>query len=335
MNDRLAAMLWLAAAVAAVVASAIFSGVETGVYRLNRVRLRLRSESGDGPARTLVRLLRNQRSLLATLLIGTNIANYIGSSAIVALCSIAQFPEWQIAVFAPIIFAPVLLVFAEVVPKNIFQAYSDRYTYSFAGLLRWFRRVLMLAGLLPLVDALTGLLVRLTRRRLAAEADQLFHPRQQVGRLIAESSHQGALTPYQSFLVDRVMNLRSVRLAQVMVPLARVSAVPADIARDRFIAHARTHNHGRVLVYKDRPANAVGVVDVNAVLASPDPGAAVSGFIQDAPRLKGDDALVHALFALQRTAVGMGIVTDKGGAAVGIVTIKDLVEEIVGEIEEW
>ena len=339
MTDSAYGVLWIAIGLIAVLASAIFSGVETGVYRVNRVRLRLRSESGDSRAKILVRLLRDQTSLLTTLLIAVNTANYAASSAIVALCSLAGIPEWQILLVVPLLAAPVLLVLAEIVPKNIFQNYSDRYTYSFAGVMLWCRRLLVGCGLLPLTDALTRLLLRLTGRRAAAgAADQLFHPRQQIGRLLAESSHQGVLTPYQSFLVDRVMNLRSVRVSQVMVPLSRAVAVPANQPRDKFIAQARTHHHARVVAFQDRPANAVGVIHVNEVLGAtePDKGSRpLAQYVRPAPRLKADWTLVHALFTLQQGRAGLGLVVDKAGATVGIVTIRDLVDEIVGEIEEW
>jgi putative hemolysin len=332
MNFYLAMLFWTVLALAGLLLSALFSGVETGIYRLNRIRLRLRSETGQPRARTLARLMRNQHSLLGTLLIGNNIANYLASSAIVALCSFTALAEWQIVVVVPIIMAPALMLFGEIIPKNIFSTYSDRYTYSFAGVLKVLRWMLLATGLLPLVDAVSSGLVRLTRRHVAGETDQVYHPRQQVGLLITESLHQGALSAYQSLLIDRVMNLRNVRVGQVMVPLPRVRATPAAITRDQFIAQARRHNHGRVLAYSDRPANAIGVIPVNAVLASEAPDRPIRDFVQPAPRLNADRTVVAALFTLQNASLGMGIVVDKSGKAVGIVTIRDLVEEIIGEI---
>lgn len=335
MSDRAAIWIWIAAGLAAVLASALFSGIETGIYRLNPIRLRLRSESGDRRAGRLARLMRNQRSLLATLLIGNNIANYIGSSAIVAVCALGTtLANWQIALVVPVIVAPVLLVFGEIVPKSIFQAYADRYTYAFVGTITWCRRLFVALGLLPLIDTLTGLLIRVTGRKAAGEAEQLFHPRQQVGRLITESLHQGTLTAYQTRLIDRVMNLRGVRVAQVMVPLSKVRCIRADVTRETFIARAREHNFSRVLVYRDKPANAVGIVSVNEVLQG-DPTRPVSDFVQTAPKLRPESPVVHGLFTLQRAHRGLGVVTDKSGAAIGIATLKDLVEEVIGEIEEW
>lgn len=332
MNAILAIIAWSLLALASLLFSALFSGLETGIYRLNRIRLRLRSESGEPRAKTLARLVRNQHSLLGTLLIGNNIANYMASLSIVALCSFTTLSQLQISLLVPIVLAPVLMVFGEILPKNIFHSYSDRYTYSFAPLLRTVRWVLLGSGLLAVVDGISRLLVRLTSRHVALETDQLFHPRQQVGLLFAEGQHQGALTAYQSQLIYQVMNLRNVRVAQVMVPLAKVRAVSVDISREQFIAHARKHEHGRVLAYKDRPANAAGVISVNAALA--DGRGEIASFVQPVPRLPADRPVVPALFALQSARLGMGIVVDKNGSAIGIVTSRDLLEEIIGEVGE-
>ncbi|MCG3179567.1 MAG: hypothetical protein BIFFINMI_01905 [Phycisphaerae bacterium] len=338
MSPAVQMALWLAAALAGVLLSGLFSGLETGVYTLNRLRLRVRSESGDASARMLARLLGNGRSLLASLLIGTNIATQLCSLAIVAFCSyklLWDLPEWAISIIVPLVLAPVLVIFSEIVPKNVFRHYSDRYTYPWARALFLFRRLLQFTGVLLLVDGLTHLLVRATRISGENDAADLFHPRQQVGSLIRESSHQGALTPYQSALIDRVMNLRNVTVGQAMIPMAKVQSVPADWTIGRLAALLRNQprTYSRMPVVDG--ARFVGVVNTNEALASADGDGPITPLVYDTARLGREASVPHAIFALQRARRAMGLVADASGKPLGIATIKDLVEEITGEIEEW
>lgn len=338
MSPQLQMALWLAAAGVGIVLSALFSGIESGIYVLSRIKLRLRSESGEPRARMLFNLLRNRRSLLGALLIGNNIANYLGTSAIAAFCSYTlywQLRDWQITIVVPLIIAPLLLLFGEILPKNIFRHYADRYTYKFARMLKWSCNLFTVCGLLPMVNALTWLLIRATSGRVGEESANLFHPRQQIGHLLAESRHEGTLTPYQSALVERVMNLHEVKLEQAMVPLGSVQAVPCDISRDDLLAAMRSHSFSRVPAFDGDPDNIVGIVNINEVMMTDRTDRPVSDFIYDTVRVSIDTTIVHAIFALQSARRAMGIVTDKAGRAVGAITIKDLVEEITGEIEEW
>ncbi len=338
MSDQLGMALWLAAGMVGVILSALYSGLETGIYALNRIRLRLRNEAGDPRARTLFTLLRNRRSLLGTLLIGNNIANYLGTSGITAFCSYTvywQLEDWQIAIVVPVVIAPILLLFGEIVPKNIFQFYTDRYTYYFAGMLRWSRRIFLASGLLPLVDALTTAMVRLTSGRVGADAQaNLFHPRQQVGQLLRESHHEGPLSEYQSALVERVMNLRNVNVGQVMVPIGKAWSVAEGVGRGELLETLRRHNHSRMPVYRGRRDEVIGLLNIYEVMAD-DSDRPIAEFTYDTVRIHRDSSVVNAIFDLQSARRAMGLVTDDRGHVVGIATIKDLVEEITGDIEEW
>jgi len=345
MSGPVAMTLWLGGTLAGLGLSALYSGLETGLYTINRIRLRLRSESGEPAAVILQALLRDRPSLLGTLLIGNNIANYVGTSCVVGLFSTLPYgrlADWQISILVPVIFTPLLLIFGEIVPKNIFRYYTDRYSYRFARALKWSRRLFRWCGLLVLVEQLTALLIWAAGRRGAAAEVNPFHPRRQLGLLIRESSHQGALTPYQSILVDRVMNLRNVTVASAMVPLARVQAVPRTITRDELIERLRGQGGkpihvSRVPVYDEQagPTRILGLINTNEVVGSTDRVSSLDAFIYGTVRLRPDATVTHALFALQRARRAMGIVATGAGDAVGVVTIKDLVEEITGEIEEW
>ena len=325
------------AALAGMLVAAVANGMETGIYRLNRIRLRLRAEAGDRRARALVGLLGDVRGLIIVCLVGCNVGMYVTTAFVTTLVESAGWAESPVGVevLATMLLAPIFFVFTDVTPKSIFTYEADRWMYRLAGLLRGGYVVLRAVGLMPALKGTSTLVLRIAHGREGARANP-FHPRQRLRAFLREGAAEGVITGYQDELVEKVLALRERQVRDVMIPLARVTAVEAGIDRERFVEQLRAHSYSRLPVWEERKDRIVGIVHVNDVLGAEggpfDLGRVMTRQVVEVPP---EMPVGQAMFRMRAARAAMAVVRNPRGRAVGIITIKDLVEEIVGELAAW
>lgn len=320
-------------ALAAVAMSAFFSGTETGVYCLNRVRLRVRADQNDARARRLASLVERPQELVITTLLGANVAEYLATVCVTALLLHAAAAQSLAEIYTTAILTPVILVFGGVMPKDWFRRESDRLMYPLALPLTWCQRAARWTGLVWVLGRLTHGLIRwIDPLRLGADEDLL--PRARMRRLLSEGAASGGLSRFQRDTLERVMNISRVRLADVMVPRGRAVIVPVETSRADLLRIARMAHFSRLPVYRDDRRRIVGIVNVYHVLTD-DEGKPIADHVQEATFLQATETVPAALVKMQQARQVMAIVTDPAGNCLGLFTMKDLVEEIVGELAAW
>ena len=328
------ALPWLALAIG-LLGSAFFSGSETGSYRLNRIRLRLAASGGNRQARLLDGLLRDMPGLIVVILIGNNIANYLATA--VATWLLHEANPSQPAIYAELlttlIMAPVLFVFSEVLPKNVLNVEADRLMRHAARPLWVLNIVFRRLGLVAMLKGISHVWTRLLRRK--EEADP-FPARVRLRGILRDSAAEGVVTAYQNELVDKILNLHQVRVSQAMVPARHVSTVPPELSSSEFRQIIERNHFSRLPVVDPRTHDVLGLLPVHRVLREADLSAArlnLRPFMQEAHTVGPAMTITQALFALQRMRSPMAIVRNDRKQFVGMITAKDLVEEIVGELE--
>ena len=304
-----------------------FSGSETGIYVLNRVRLRLRAEAGQPEARRLRGLLADTRGLITTALVGTNLCVFATSALVTRL--LATRVE-RTAFISTLILSPMLFIFAEVVPKNLFRRHADVLMYRTARGLR-----LSAAAFKPLVlvlKAVTSVWELILGKQLEP-ADPL-RSRERLLSLLMTGAEQGILTPYQHDIAGNILRVASVSVERVMIPFARVAAVDAPVEPAAVVGVLSARGHSRYPV-RAPDGSIEAILDVTAyLLAWRREGRTDAGFRPVVP-IPAGTPVPRALEILQAARHPMGIVAEPTGRPLGIVTVKDLVEEIVGELGEW
>jgi CBS domain containing-hemolysin-like protein len=314
MSERVA--LYLGVAAAGLVLVAFSSGVETGAYALNRARLRIHVAQGSWRARLIDRLVSDLPGLLVAVLVGRALAHALVSFAVTLLFE-AEFPRGAELVAAATV-APLVFVLGELGPKELVRRHADRFmTWAAPGL------AVLEAALRPLA-ALRKAPVD-EDRALAAEELRLT---------IQASAEDGVLTDFQAALARNVLTLRHRRIAGAMTPLARVYALEAGtpIRASREIA-ARA-GRSRLLVYRGKPEEAIGAVLLYDIFLEGREDEPVERLVRPAPRLSPQDRVEDALLKLRVARESLAIVQGPDGKALGIVTLKDLCEEITGELED-
>ncbi len=324
-------VFWLAVAVLGTVDSALWSGLETATYVVSRLRLesRLANPKTAKSARRLKNELAHPRRALATLLVMNNLSNYLGALALATLLAAAGLPDWAVTIINVAVLTPILFIFAETLPKEVFRTRAETFAYRFIPILTVVRTILTITGIVPLILLITGAAERMLGSKPIQPDDS-----ERVRALLQEATGAGILSDEQSTLLDRAAAFGTTTAADEMIPWTRVRKIrDTDSIHDAAQTAAQS-GHAR-LPLVDRRGLPVGVVDTIELLkaAARRPVAlrdlAVPVTTID-PTLTAPDAIAR----ISQSGCPLAIVSTKD-RPVGIVTLKDLVEPLTGDLTAW
>jgi len=323
-------LLGMLATLAALAAAGFFSGSEMGLYCINRVRLRLRSERPEATdARALSSLVARLDESVLGILLSQNIANYLLTVAATTLMVTGlSLQSASIEFYSAAVLSPLTFVFGDVVPKNWFRAEADRLMYRSARFLKSVVTLLRMTGILWVLSRLTRVSAWLAGRE---QDNRTRGPRGEVLGLLREGAAEGALTTEQAEIVERVMNLSSVRVGSIMIPRRRVAGVPITANRTQFLRAVRGHSYSRMPVVERDGKTVSGIISVCDVLAN-DTEAGIQTFMRPPIVLQAQDSAARAIIQLRKANETMAMVNDPRRGFVGIITLKDVIEEIFGEL---
>ena len=326
------------------VLSAFYSGSETALVSVNKVRINQLVESNDAKARIVHRLVESPDKMLALTLVGTNLANILISQFGDRLtASVLPNAENLHELIAIVGVTSVLLIFGEILPKTIFRVKADNLALRYAYPLRVSEYVL--APLIFLVQAFTKLIVKLMDR--GADAPSPDAQREELRLLATMGERTGNLHTDQRRMIHSLLNLQDRTVAQVMVPLVDIVAIEKHTNREDFLKIATESGFSRIPVYEEKIYNIVGIVNLldviyddtetenNSAREQKTNAATIEPFIRTDLHFVPESKNINALLKeIQNTRHTMVFAVDEYGGTVGLVTVEDLVEEIVGEFAD-
>ncbi|MHC4509200.1 MAG: CNNM domain-containing protein [Planctomycetota bacterium] len=319
----------------------LFSGSETGLYQLSRLRVRLGVEKKQLPFVILGRCLHDGPGLLLSLLIGNNLVNCLATSLVTGmfLAQVGAAHEHRAELFATLVMVPILFVFSELIPKNIFFYRADAMMPAFSPLLYAFHKPLSFCGIIPLLKLISSLFTRLAGLAASSKTVITSTQRHKVQAILRDTREEGILSPTQSDIINRLVTISHVHITSVMIPLHNVEMVGIDSDRTALLNTLNKCAHTRLLVTEGRAGNIVGFVNIYEALSSSEGLADLRSVLKPIRRLDADVTVTDAMNMMQEQKQKIVLVT-KGGRPgkekpVGIVTMKDLVEELLGELAEW
>ena len=322
---------WLVVMVLGFLGSALFSGMETGAYRLNRVRLYVQSAQGRSSAKSLERIVAKPSSLIGTLLIGNNLCNYAGTAGLGVILASMALPVWQAVLINTFLVTLILFIFGETLPKDLFAAHCDRLMYPLAKVLVFLQVLFTWTGVLPVVVAISELAIRLVGK---AEGGALT-PRKRVEQMVREGAGVGLISSEQTELAQRALSLSKLRVTDECTPWSRVVKVFETTGRAALGRLVEETPRSRLPVVNAQ-GRIVGVVDmIDALLVDESDKTPVRTAMKDAVYLPSTTTVRDALAQMQDEHIGLAIVRRPDGKPAGVVTMKDLVEPITGEIANW
>ncbi|HAD03240.1 MAG: transporter [Desulfuromonadales bacterium GWC2_61_20] len=308
--------------------SGFFSGSETALMSLDRLRLAYLVEKKRPGARKLESLLDNPDRLLGTLLVGNNIVN-IAISVFATTLLVELYAE-RAEFLTILIVTPLLLIFGEVSPKTFAARRSE--TVAF-----WVLRPMLLAMSLlkPLVWLVSGV-SRLVNKCFAADAARPAISGDEIRSMISVGEQSGTVHKEQRRMLHGVFDLAEIRVRDVMIPRTEVVGIEVDTSFAETLALVRGSMHSRFPVYEENLDRIVGVIHSKDILGYVDRPETFSlrtlarppYFVPEAKRIE------TLLQSFRRRRVHLAVVVDEYGGVEGIVTLEDIVEEIVGEIRD-
>jgi CBS domain containing-hemolysin-like protein len=307
----------------------LFAGLETGLYTLNPVRLIVAGSRGSPAALRLRGHLRAPNRTLIVLLVGTNTASYLGSYGLARLLHDAGLSDQKIIILEAMIFTPLVFVFAEILPKDLFRTHTDRWTYALAPVVSCARWLFTFTGLVPVVQLVaTG-----AGRLLGLRAEGTVTARQRISQLIREGVGAGLLSESQTSLADRALAMRDRTVGGECVPWSHVETIPIDADRATREAQISRHRFTRLPVV-DRGGAVVGTISLLEAVLHPE--RTTVELTRPAIEFAPGTRVSEALRVMRTRRHVMAIVTGPGSRRpAGLVTLKDLIEPLTGELAAW
>jgi len=297
-----------------------FSGSEIALVSADRLKLQTNAQVGHRGAGLALQMLERPAWTLGTCLVGTNLCT-IAAATLAAGMVTSQFDLPAAA--AVLLVFPFTLTIGEMLPKAIFQHHADRivpyvvFPLRFIGLL-----------LSPALVVLAGL-----NRLLGAEEERSGVTREEL-RLLLDGARRGDLTANDRQLIRRVLEFTEATVEDAMVPLIQVDAVPGTATIHEAAARMMAGGHSRLPVFRDRVDQITGIILHQDIFEAEDWSVSVAQ-VARAPLFVPETKRVDALLPeMRRQRQRMAIVVDEYGGAAGVITVEDLLEEIVGEIED-
>jgi len=306
-----------------------FSGSEIALVNSDKVKLTARANQGHRGAREVLKLFKTPDLLLGTTLVGTNIAT-VALTTLVTVLFLDLFGVHG-DLYAFLVFTPVLLILGEIVPKSIFQQKSDDIAPIAIFPLKAFSVVFY-----PIIIIFSRVARILARLLGGGKVEQnLFMTREQIRSVVEMSERTSSIDAFDRGRIRRVIRFSDTTVGEAMIPISEVTAIDHNRSVMRAIATVRRRGYNRLPVYKGNISNITGI----ATLTTWD-------LMEKSTTLKTlDDLTKPAQYVLQLQTIDellpilrqredhMAVVVDEYGSATGIITMEDIVEEVVGDID--
>ncbi len=315
--------------------SAYFSSAETAITSLDEGRLRYLVNAHKKKRRGLLHLIDEPNDLITALLILNNLTNVAASSlmTLVAVQFFAQgLPTYQAGLIATGVMTVSLLIFGEITPKNFANNNAERFTLATINQIYFFTRLLK-----PFIAIFRGIaygIMRIFGEDLSKE-EPLAVSDEQIETLIDASEESGLIDAEDGEMIRRILGFDEMTAEQVMVSRTDVQAIEVRTSPVKAREIVAADGHSRFPVYDRVPDNVVGTLYAKDLLAQVDtPNPTLQGLLRPVYYTPTTKPINVLLREFQKKQVHMAVVIDEYGGMAGIVTLEDIMEEIVGEIED-
>jgi len=304
---------------------AFFSGSEIGVVSADQIKLRHDAAKGSRGAQLALKMLKKPEWLLSTTLVGTNIA-VVANTTITTALMIELFGT-QSSWLAVVLVAPLIWVFGEIVPKSIFQQRANEITPRAIILLRLASYIFF-----PILVVFT-LITRLLTWIFGQQIQNPFTLREEILTMLQMPATEGDIQPVEKTMIQRIFSFSETTAYEVMIPLIDVVAIEQGATCGEAVHLAKQKAHIRLPVYNERVDKVVGVLNAMELL-DVDPHKSIKPFIREVRYVPSSKNINELLLDLRKDGDTVAVVVDEFGGAEGLVTMEDIMEEVVEEMED-
>ena len=312
-----------------VLLSAFFSSAETSMTTVSRIRVQALAGQGDKSAARLLRVLDNPHQMLSTILIGNNLVN-MACSALTTTLTIELFGNAYVGISTGIL-TLVVLLFGEITPKTLATTRADAFALRYARVI-----LILMLILTPAVWAVDKL-ARAVMRLLNADPDErpVLITEREIRTMVNTGGEEGVIENEEKEMINNVFDLGDSYAKDVMIPRIDMVFVDVNATYEELLETFRKCMHTRYPVYENDTDNCIGIINVKDLILFPNGEEFhVRRILREAFLTYEYKNTSQLLVEMRRASVSIAVVLDEYGATAGLVTLEDLLEEIVGEIRD-
>ena len=309
-------------------ASAFFSSAETALMTSNKLRIRNLAENGDKRAEKVLEITANTDKMLSAILIGNNIVN-LSASALSTTLTLKVFGSSLVGVATGVL-TFLILVFGEITPKNVASKNAEDMALKYIGIISLL--VIVLTPAIYVVNKVAGIVISLFIKN---NDDNNMVTEDELRAMVEVSHEDGVIEKEEKKMIVNVVDFGDTVAGDIMLPRVDMVMVSVESSYEEILKIFREERYTRIPVYEESPDNVIGILNVKDFL-----------LIEDKKNFSVKEHLREPLYTyeykktsslmvdMRKTGANIVIVLDEYGTTVGLITLEDMLEEIVGEIRD-
>ncbi len=309
--------------------SAFFSSSETALLSISQMRIRTLVDEGNKRAMTLEQVVSNKSKMLSAILIGNNVVNLSASSLITSLV-INHFGNAYVGIATGII-TLLILIFGEISPKTMATLQAEKVALKVAGIISVLMKIL--TPVIFIINLLAGGVLRLMGVDPNAKTDTITES--ELRTIVDVSHEEGVIESEERRMINNVVDFGDTQAKDVMVPRIDMVFVEENATYDELMEVYRENMFTRIPVYRDTTDNVIGIINMKDLLFyEKSTDFRLKNYLREAYFTYEFKKTSELFMEMRQNSVSLAIVLDEYGATAGLITLEDLLEELVGEIRD-
>lgn len=308
--------------------SGFFSSAETSLVAVNKIRIRSLADQGNSRAKVVMKIFKNEPKMLSAILIGNNLVNTFMAS----LSSMIAYRFGGYAVsIATFLITFLILVFGEITPKTVATRNPEKFALMYAPVILVLMNVL--TPVIWFINLFSNMILRLLG--IGKEGKNAAITESELHTILDVSHEEGVIETEERDMIRNVFDFTDAKASQIMVPRVHVSSIDVNTTREQLEALYKRDHYTRLPVYEGNPDNIIGIINMkDLVFANPDEPWDLRKLLRKPYFTIENKGINELLSEMQKDQYNMTVVLDEYGELAGIITVEDIIEEIIGEVQD-
>lgn len=308
--------------------SGFFSSAETSLVSVSRMKIRSLAENGNKRAKLLLKIFEHESKMLSAILIGNNLVNTFMAS--IASMIAYNFGGYAVSI-ATFLITFLILVFGEITPKTLATKYAEKLALVYAPVISFLMKVL--TPVIWFINLFSDVILRLFG--VKANEKNASITESELHTIIDVSHEEGVIEAEEREMIKNVFEFTDAKAREIMVPRVHVSAVDIDTTYEDLLKLYKQEHYTRIPVYEDSIDNIIGLINMkDLILYDPSTPFDIKEYLRKPYFTIENKSIADLMQEMQKDQYNMAIVLDEYGELAGILTVEDIVEEIVGEVQD-
>lgn len=309
--------------------SGFFSSAETALTTVNKFRIKTLMDEGNKSAAIVYKIIEDSGKMLSAILIGNNIVN-IASSALATIFAQNIFGNYAVSIATGIL-TLLVLIFGEITPKTVATLHSDSISLKYARII--YGLMWILTPVIYIINKLANMFMKLFG--INANAKGLSITEGELRTLVDVSHKEGVIETEERKMINNVFDFGDTEVKDIMIPRIDMTMADVNISYSDLLEIFRRDKFTRIPIYENSTDNVIGIVNMkDLLLYDTSEDFNVRNFLREAFYTYESKNLSDLMMEMKKTSVNIVIVLDEYGVTAGLVTLEDLLEEIVGDIRD-